>query len=337
MTMKGDVLVVRNDRLGDTVLSLPVIPFLQEKYPNSKIHFLADPSVAPLIRCVEGIESVLSASDRNKDKSLDQIRHLQITSAYCLRPTFQNALALKQAKVPNRYGTSRRWYSWLFNHRISIRRRGMNLHEADLNLDLVTFPETNRQVPFPKFNIPEADRQFARTLIKSLNIDTRSEIVVVHPGSGNSARNWPAEYFRQLATLLSEQGGVKLIITGIPSESELCRSVADSTHVNLCGKSSLTQLAALLLESSLFIGNSTGPLHLASALGIPVTGLYPPVKDCLPVRWGPYNHPEMTITPDLPICSKCRPGEFSECFCMEQIAPEDVFQKCLDALRGSKR
>jgi len=336
LTLKGDLLIVRNDRLGDTILALPVIPVLQKKYPGSRIHFLADPSTAPLIRCVDGVESVLSSSDSQSENSLEQIKRLQIGTAFCLRPTYQNALTLKKSKIPNRFGTSRRWYSWLFNHRVSIRRRGIDRHEADMNLDLITSPEKVRFAPFPEIRIPEQDRLFAKSIIESGGFGESSRIVIIHPGSGNSARNWPIEYFRELAKLLSQERNIQIITTGITSESKLCEIVSDGKHLNLCGKSNLLQLAALILESCLFISNSTGPLHLASALGIPVIGLYPPVRDCLPVRWGPYNHPEMAITPDLPMCSKCRPGEFSVCYCMEQISPDLVMHKCLASIRNWK-
>lgn len=335
MNSNGDILVVRNDRLGDTMLALPVIPFLRNKFPSSKIHFLAAPPIVPLIKCVEGIDSVLSASDKHHDLLLEQIRSISVQTAFCLRPTFQNALALKRAKIPVRYGTSRRWYSYLFNHRIPMRRRGIERHEADLNLDLIAYPETYKSTCFPMISIPETDKLYIKELLRESGVEENSRKIILHPGSGNSARNWPVMYFRQLADLLSKEENSRVIITGTPSEIGLCNIVSSDRHLNLCGKSNLVQLAALILESNLLISNSTGPLHLAVALGIPVVGLYPPVQDCLPVRWGPYLHQEMAIVPDVPLCSKCHPGEISECYCMEQISPDFVLNKCINTIRDS--
>ncbi len=95
-----DILIVRNDRLGDAILALPVVPVLRDIYPGHRIHFWASPPVAPLMRCVEGIDNVISGPDTGSPTVLDQLRELPIGVAYCLRPTYANAVSYTHLTLP---------------------------------------------------------------------------------------------------------------------------------------------------------------------------------------------------------------------------------------------
>ena len=335
MRQPNDILVVRNDRLGDALLALPTIPSLKKIYPDSPVHFWASPAVAPLIRFVDGVDRVIVGNDRKAPKALRQLSSLPIRIAYCLRPTFNNAWILKRSGIPKRIGTSRRWYSFLFTHRIRLQRSGINRHETDLNLDLINEGENRDVAPFPTISIPDAEIEAVRRLLEQSGIDREKPLVVIHPGSGGSAREWSAEYYRTLAESLAEQVHAEIIVTGVEGEMEKCRKVAGDKYLNLCGKTSLIQLSALVLQSELLVTNSTGPLHLTIALGKKGLGIYPPVKDCLPSRWGPYGHPDWALMPDLPLCSSCKPGEISSCACLEKLLPERVFEKARELLQKS--
>jgi len=329
---RGELLVVRNDRLGDAILSLPAILLLRRRYPDARIHFWASPSVAPLIECVDGIDQVIPGSDRGASAAGAMLRSLPIRTAYCLRPTFHNAWTLKQAGIPVRVGTSRRWYSLLFTHRVNLPRSGTTRHEADLNLDLLSAVGIDGPASFPRIIIPDAALSSVEQLLETAGFEPDQRLVVIHPGSGGSTREWPARYFRELADELTREGSAGVIVTGVVSESGKCAEVAGDEHLNLCNRLNLLELAALLSKSNLVVANSTGPLHLAVALGRRVIGLYPPVKDSRPARWGPYGHPEWALTPDLPLCRRCRHGEFSPCACMEELRPERVAELAFELL-----
>jgi len=114
--------------------------------------------------------------------------------------------------------------------------------------------------------------------------------IVVHPGSGGSARDWPAERFGEVARTLSERG-VHVVITGIAAERDVCDVVhaACPEAIDLCGRTDLAATIRAIAGSSLMIANSTGVLHVAAACGIPVIGLYPSTPSMSPKRWGPYT------------------------------------------------
>ncbi|MCF7810277.1 glycosyltransferase family 9 protein [bacterium] len=330
----GDILVVRNDRLGDTILALPVVSTLRKAFPKSKIHFWAAPGVAPIIRCIEGLDKILEGDDNGSVDVSNEIKSLNVKTAFCLRPTLSNARTLKKAGIPIRIGTGRRVYSPLFTHRVNISRKNSNRHEADLNMDMLAAFGIEVDCEFPIIIIPDEANLRFEEILKQHDIGNNKRIVIIHPGSGGSARDWHPRYFSELADKLASLNNVRIVVTGSESESQICDIVSLAKHINLCGKTDLLLLSALLYKSELMISNSTGPLHLAVALGSRVLGLYPPVKGCLPERWGPYGYPDWALTPDLPLCSKCKPGSFSSCFCMEQLTPDIVYKHAVEALNA---
>jgi len=330
--IQDDLLVVRNDRLGDTILALPVIPLLQKAFPDNKIHFLTAPQFDPLIECVAGIDSVIVGNDKGEPDVGNDLAALKIGTAFCLRPTFKNALVLRKAQIPVRIGTSRRWYSFLFNKRINLSRRGKSRHEADLNLDMLAAVGISGETGFPAIELPEMAKDKIADLLAQAGFSNDNSYIVIHPGSGGSAQNWSVDYFKQLADKLNRIHKLQIIVTGSISETALCREVAGDTHINLCGKTELLELASLLKNARLLIANSTGPLHLSVALGTISLGLYAPLKDCLPDRWGPYCHPEWALMPDLPLCERCHPGSVSQCYCMEQLTVDTVYDRAIELL-----
>ncbi len=328
--------MVRNDRLGDALLALPTVTALIQKYPNQKLSFWVSPDTALLIQCVEGIDRVFAAPDNESKALVTPLRQAGLKTAYCLRPTLPNALTLFRAGIPERIGTARRWYSALFNQRINIRRRGASLHEADLNLLLAGFDPSEYPPRFPPFNLPVEAEQRVDKLLSERGLDVGRPFLLIHPGSGGSARNWAADHFRTLANLLAKVTGKSVVVTGGAAEKALTAHVAGGIHFDFADAFNLVELACLLRRAALVLSNSTGPLHLAAALGTKVLGLYAPVADGLPERWGPYGQPEGALKPDLPLCHRCVPGEFSSCRCMENLTPETVLERCLQILSLSR-
>ncbi len=334
MHEQGNLLVVRNDRLGDTILALPTIPLLRQAFPDAQIYFWAAPQVAPLLRCVDGIEDVLESGDNESNAVAEKLSSLGIGTAFCLRPTFSNARALRRARIPERIGTARRWYSFLFNRRINLPRRGEKRHEADLNLDLLAAVGVRGDAHFPEITLPaNVEEKIGQLFAGSSEAPgSQSSFIVIHPGSGGSTQNWSPKYFKEIAARLAVRSSKRIVVTGSLFEEELCYEVSNDHCLNLCGKTDLLELATLLKHADLLITNSTGSLHLAVALGTKVIGLYPPLADNMPDRWGPYGHPEWAMMPDLPVCRKCHHGSFSTCKCMEELLPDSVYQRAIELL-----
>ena len=101
---------------------------------------------------------------------------------------------------------------------------------------------------------------------------------------------------------------------------------------DLCGELDLEHLAALLSVASLVVANSTGPLHIADALGTRVIGLYSPYRSAAPHRWGPYGQPENVFVPDGVVCKRCTRDRCEKYNCLASIDPGAVLERSVTLL-----
>lgn len=145
--------------------------------------------------------------------------------------------------------------------------------------------------------------------------------VVVHPGTSAPARTWPAERHRQAVRELAEDGH-RVVVTG--KERELTAYVAHDVAVDLGGRTTLSQLAALIERAGVLVAGNTGPAHLAAAVGTPVVSLFAPVVPA--ARWAPYGVPSVLLGDQR---APCRDTRARECPvpghpCLSQVTSEQV-------------
>jgi ADP-heptose:LPS heptosyltransferase len=151
---------------------------------------------------------------------------------------------------------------------------------------------------------------------------------VLHPGSGGSAERWPVEKFIRLFQTLSELG-LTVVMSGTEPERATIDDISSrlSITVNkIAGETDLRTLAAVLSLATVVVANSTGPLHLATAVGTKVVGLYPGKKIMSPKRWGPLGEDHRVIQPPQEECH-CPP---KQCRCMEGITVEEVAEHVVE-------
>jgi ADP-heptose:LPS heptosyltransferase len=243
--------------------------------------------------------------------------------------------------IPVRIGSGYRYYSSLFNRRVFEHRSDAKRHEVEYNLGLLkeldcTEPGT------PEFfvDIPPGAKFRVQELLSSLGVSNAKEIVVIHPGTGGSAREWSVENFGRLATALLDGQDVQIVLTGVYGDEWKVAEIRRRTHdraFSSVGKLTLKELAALLQSAALFVSNSTGPLHLAVAVGTPVIGIYSQLTAMSPARWGPYTDKKTVFVPDRPAdCSECKGKSVEQCACMERITVGDVYEAACAFLRSRK-
>ncbi|RMD92200.1 MAG: glycosyltransferase family 9 protein [Calditrichaeota bacterium] len=333
------VLIVRTDRLGDVILSTPVTTAFKQTFPGVKISMLANSRWMPLLQTHEDIDELISDNQENSTKLkpvvqlAGEIRSRAFDVAVVLHPTFRLALVLYIASVPVRLGSGYRWYSFLFNRRHFEHRKFSQKHELEYNLSLVeTLGVRLDQIRF-RFHLPEKLNRLTESFIQK-----QKPVIVIHPGSGKSARNWRPQCYGHLAKICMERLGATVLITGTRDEHGLVKivqNICGHRAISLCGRLTILQLAALLQQADLLITNSTGPLHLATALGTPVIGLYAPLPACHPQRWGPYGQGENVIMARQ-ACHRCIKSKSIYCSCMDEITVQHVFEKVCHILNSKK-
>jgi ADP-heptose:LPS heptosyltransferase/GT2 family glycosyltransferase len=159
-------------------------------------------------------------------------------------------------------------------------------------------------------------------------------LVCVHPAAGDEIRRWPSAYFAELIDLLVERDGVHVAIVGVAGDSEiamgLLRTVRHGSQVsNLAGIIEFHDLVALLSVSALFVGNNSGPKHLAAGLGVPTVGIHSGNVD--PREWGPLGRRAVAVWRHVH-CSPCHFSKPEQCdrklACLTGLRPVDVYPIC---------
>lgn len=336
-----NILIVRTDRIGDVILTLPTIEALKLNFPNARIAMLLNSYTANL---VEGIADVLIYNREIAPKPffemLAEIRREQFEAVVVAFPRFRIALLLWLAGIPVRVGTGYRWYSFLFNKKIFEHRKTVEKHEAEYNLALLKGLGCEVSIiPEIKILLSEKERTEAYTVRKSIGISDSASLVLLHPGSGGSARDWKSGNFSLLAAELKKQGFC-VVITGAKSESDFVENIAKNAGESVksfASNLSLKEFAAFIQTAQLFVANSTGPLHIAAAVGVPVIGLYPPVRVMSPKRWGPLTEKKAIFVPDPRQCSRCKGGECHGSECMEQITVQQVLKMSLELTKHNDK
>ncbi len=337
-----NILLVRTDRIGDVILSLPAAALLKDLYPGCRITFLAREYTAPLIALSKQVDAVINDDPALSARALAKIiKTHDFDLAVLLHPTGRLAWALWLAGIPARIGTAYRSYSLLFNRRVKQHRKFSLKHELEHNLDLVRsglgLPSGEGKEYQPEISIPpELKEQTARKL--SGIIDTNQPFMVIHPGSGGSARDWPIQKFAELidkiiiSNLKSQISNI--VVTLGPGEEHLKEKLRAHLKTQPAWVSglSLPELAAFLSQAKLMVSNSTGPLHIATAVKTKVIGLYCPMIPCHPKRWGPYGPGHMTIVPNVSLCRQCIGPKCPEYDCMAKIMVDEVYSKTNQAL-----
>jgi ADP-heptose:LPS heptosyltransferase len=310
------VLVARLDSFGDVLVAGPAVRAVAAGAAH--VTMLCGPQGAPAADLLPGIDRVrvwaapwVTETARPIDDALlAEFRALvaeeQPDEAVVLTSFHQSplplALLLRLAGVPRVSGASVDHPGSLLDVRL---RPGEDLPE-----DL---PEPERALRIAEaagFRLPPDDdgRLAVRhDAVLPPSVAGLDRYVVVHPGASVPARSWPESHHRALVAAYAERG-VPVVVTGSPGERALTAAVAGDTGIDLGGRTSPAELAAVLAGAEVVVVGNTGPAHLAAAVGAPIVSLFSPVVPA--VKWAPYA-PLVELLGDQ--AALCRLSRAREC------------------------
>jgi heptosyltransferase III len=327
------ILVIRTDRLGDVILTLPMVAVLREWYPDALLAMMLNRYTGEIVRGNRFLDEIIwddvAGGKESSSQLLETIRARKFNTVFVVHPTPRLAWLVARAGIRERIGTGYRFYSVLFNRKVFEHRKDARHHELEYNLHMLRAlrPEFKGDGVVPKYGIsiePEAGAEVRRRIG---GLAAGQSLIVLHPGSGGSAHDWPRTHFARLAGLVGGEKRYRLAVTGGTKEGALVKEIAAAggTELAFAGSLSLQELAALYAMARVVVGNSTGPLHLAAAVGTRVIGLYSQITAMSPERWGPYTDRKRVFVPERPVdCSECVGG--APCSCMASIPVDQVWQ-----------
>jgi len=327
------ILLSRTDRLGDVILSTPVATALKKRFPALEVFFLARRYTADILEMHPHVDGIICLDEPSAGALASRLKKGGFDAVVALFPRPQLAWSFLQAGIPLRVGTGYRWYSFLYNRRVYQHRKHAQRHEAEYNLQLLEpLGLAGATVEFHYRPDPAVELEVTRLLAAQ---EVEDGFVVLHPGSGGSAREWPAENFAALARALVAVPQRQVVLTGHASERELTQRIqqlAAKKLINLAGSLTLKQLAGVIARAAVFVSNSTGPLHLARLVGTPLVAFYPPITACRPERWGPYGCRADVLMAQQEECFRCRNARVRVCPCMQAIPVAEALRKVEEKL-----
>ncbi|MBN2682364.1 MAG: glycosyltransferase family 9 protein [Bacteroidales bacterium] len=326
-----NIILSRTDNLGDVILTLPMAGLIKKEFPDCRVLFLGKSYTKPIIDCCKNIDEFIDWSvleNMNHEKQASELKKYGADTIIHVFPNPAIARAAKNANIKTRVGTSRRIYHLTTcNRRINLKRRNSHLHEAQLNLNLLSV--LGIKTDYPLFSIPDF---YGFSAKEELNYEYRQLLdpnkvkLILHPKSKGSAREWGLENFATFLHFLPTEK-YQVFVTGTEDEGTEIRSFLDEySHIvtDLTGKLSLMQLISFIKSCDVLIAASTGPLHIAAALGKFTLGLYAPMRPIHPGRWAPLGKNAEYLVLEKE-CSKCKKSE--DCECIRSISPNEVLQK----------
>jgi ADP-heptose:LPS heptosyltransferase len=338
------ILVVECGNLGDIVGILPFLQNLRVHYPAAQIALLANPKTFPLLAGLPLVDELIPArfpwsihfSQWRRYNPFSKIwRELGRTVSYICRQEFDLVLSARGDLRDN-------FVLWL----TGIRRRvGYGFLGGGFLLTELAMPDLNRQhrsdcwlrllehlgKPIlerrPHLEISRQEQEFAKKFLAARGIGEGELVIAIHPGARIRTRQWGEQNFRAVGEALAAQFPVKILWFQDPSESNACAADGKFVPATL----PLRQFMAVLACCKLLICNDSGPMHIASALGVPLVAVFGPTE---PAWFGPLGEQARIVIRKSFWCRPCADRcIFDQPYCLRAISVGQVVQAAAEFLK----
>jgi len=310
------ILIRATNWVGDAIMALPALRVVRAKFPEAQISILARPYVAE-IYSEQGIADHLMAYDpkaahrgwKARERLVAELRAHKFDVALLLQNAFDAAWLAWRTRVPRRIGYARDARSLLLTEAIPVPKPSeIPAHEMFYYLELLRragWLDSLPQADHIALHVPElARRRAAETLLEAGARPHARRVAIAAGASYGSAKCWPPERFAEWANRFQGQNDCDVIIFGTSAETPVSDVIIErvkSKPIDLTGKTTIGELPGLLSQCHLFLGNDSGAMHVAAAVGLPVVAVFGPTD---PLGTAPVT-PRCSIVQDKPYCSPC--------------------------------
>jgi heptosyltransferase-2 len=337
------ILVRATNWVGDAVMALPALEAIRRREPRAHIAVLARPWVAELYRGQDFADQLIVFDHAGRHAGLGgaerlarELRRERFDVALLLQNAFQAAWLAWRAGIPRRIGYARDRRSWLLTQAVELPRGGeIPSQEPYYYLELLRRAGWLEQLPqlaAVTMRVSDAARQNGESKLRAAGAREGARRVAIAPGAAfGAARCWPVERFAALGDRAAAELDADVVLVGSAADRDTVQRIAAAMRrqpIVLAGQTTIGELPGVLRACSAFVGNDSGAMHVAAAVGLPVIGVFGP------------THPEATAPLSDRMTVVREPVECSPCFlracpvdhrCMMRIEVERVF----DALRAS--
>jgi len=310
------LLVRATNWVGDAILCIPALSALRARWQDAEISLLARPWVADLYRDQGLVDRLILFDHRGRHRGVPGVERLarelraeRFDSAVLFQNAFEAAWIAWRARVPERIGYARDARGPLLTKAIPVPAPGeIPAHESNYYLELLRragWIDALPEIPPVRIRVPAEALERAEKFLRDSGCPPASPRVAFGAGAAyGSAKCWPANRYAELARILVSEYGARVLLFGAASEAAVAAEVelgAGDGVINLIGRSAIGDLPALLARCRLFIGNDSGAMHVAAAVGLPVVAVFGPTD---PGGTRPLT-PQLSIVQRKVACSPC--------------------------------
>jgi heptosyltransferase-2 len=309
------LLIRATNWVGDAIMALPAIRAVRNR-PDTHVSILAREYVADLYSDQDVADELIIYDHRGQHAGISgrerlaaELRARKFDSALLLQNAFDAAWLAWRADIPERIGYARDARSLLLTNAIPVPKPGeIPPHEKFYYLELLRragWIDALPEEPFIQLKVPEEKRSKAAEFLTSAGVRPRALRVALAAGASyGSAKCWPPDRFAALATQLQQQRDADVILFGAASEAPVSAAIIANMPrppIDLTGKTAIADLPALLAGCHTFVGNDSGAMHVAAAVGLPTIGIFGPTD---PAGTAPVT-PGHTIVRHPTYCGPC--------------------------------
>ena len=336
------ILVIRLDRLGDVVLSTPVLTALRGQFPHAFIAMMVRDACRDAVQGHPALDELIVYEKEGAHRSAwatirfaRALRRYDFDTALVLHPSNRSHWLPWLARIPVRIGYDRK-AGRLLTHRLPHRKQEGAKHEAVYTLQMLRVFGITPGEPKPVIVVQEAAASRAEALLREASITPEEPLIAVHPSASCVSKRWMPERFAQVADRLTMERGARICVIAGEADARYAEHMTQAMHqpaLNLAGRLSVAETAAVLKRCRLLISNDSGPVHVAAAVGTPVVDIFGRNQAGLsPQRWGPLGEGHVVLHKEVG-CVTCLAHECDIKFlCLTSLTADEVYQAAVSVL-----
>ena len=315
--------------LGDAVMALPAMAALREAHPNARLTVAAIPSIAPIFseHTMAAPDNILAIPDVRREAGI--LKGMGFDGIVLLPNSFRAAWSARLARIPERWGYATNLRSWTLTR--AVKRPRTHVHQCTYYLDLVRGLGLSADDRIPQVSVTPATQAKADRLLDQHGVSAGARVVGFAPGAAyGHAKRWPPRRVTDVIVRVTRETGALCLLLGAAGDRDAGREIESSLPVdvralNLIGRTDLGTLAGVLARLTAFVSNDSGGMHLAAAVGVPVTAIFGSTDERVTSPRGEPGTHDVLFEPVF-----CRPCMLRDCpidhRCMKRISVDRVYE-----------
>ena len=319
--------------VGDAVLATPAVRAVRTNFPNARITLVAKPWAAPVFYHSPHVDDIFQYESETrhggwlgKARLVRELRRERFDLAVLFQNAFEAALLAFVAGVPVRIGYDTDFRGCLLTHRIRVDGHLRQGHQVEYYLGILEGASLKAGGGGLTVRVSDRERERAQEILRENRAVGNGPLVGINPGAAyGSAKQWPPGRYAALCNRIRASWDARVVVFGGPGERTVGRRISALMQggcTDLCGRTNLREVVALIEKCQLFITNDSGLMHVAAAFDLPLVAVFGSTD---PVATGPTNARSRVVQAPTS-CSPCFKRECPEDHrCMKDISVDQVY------------